>query len=139
MATLRTDTPDRAELAVLLQDINLEFSDDRGWETLVEHVAWHREILRRELGFTPQWHEAAFSWYEEVFIPVYRAISPWAYRRALKCQPLGDLYLAVSDHWCYLKDRNPKVSAATAARSFVEHYGSGIARYFSRFYVSDRC
>lgn len=62
-------------------------------------------------------------------------IGSWEFRNSFPRHLLGDLYLAVSDHWLYLKERDPEASAEDAALSFVTHYGKGIARWFSRFLI----
>jgi len=117
----------------MLGRYDIRFSSDKGWSILVSHVERHAEILKATLNVDAKWHEAIFAWEEEVFLPLFQAISPWSYRRAFDGQYVGDLYLAVSDHWGYLKERSPRVSANVAARSFLAHYGKGLGRYFSRF------
>ena len=133
-STTRVATTTReAEIRQMLDRYDLRFSTDDGWAVLVRHVERHAEILKATLKIDAKWHEAVFAWEEEVFKPLFQVISPWSYHRAFGGQHLGDLYLAVSDHWGYLKERTPRVSANVAARSFLAHYGKGAARYFSRF------
>lgn len=121
----------------MLKSYKLDFASETGWATILEHVETHREILEEEHGITANWCEAVFSWHEEIFVPLYRSISTWAFRHAFSDQKMGDLYLAVSDHWAYLKERDPKTTAPAAARSFLEHYGHGLSRHFSRFLISE--
>lgn len=128
----------RAEwLAQQLSSEGIRFARDGGWETLADHVEVHQFLLSQELGFTVSWEEAVFSWYENVFTPLRRATDQWIVRRAFPQQLNGDLILAVSDHWHFLKQEDPSVFPEDAARSFVEHYGTGLARLFSPFIVPD--
>ncbi|MDA3947655.1 MAG: hypothetical protein PF508_00380 [Spirochaeta sp.] len=131
-----TPTPTRqSDIRRILGGCDMQFSSDNGWDLLVQHVERHREIINTTHRISAQWHEAVFSWYEEVFSPLYQVISPWGYRHAFGDHRFGDLYLAVSDHWGYLKEYDPDISSVAAARSFLAHYGGGIARHFSRFFV----
>jgi len=128
---------DMSQLALgrLIEEDNLRFSNRDGVATLTEHVERHRDLINAKHGITADWHEALFSWSEEVFTPIIRTISPWSYRRTFPQTPLGDLYLAVSDHWGYLKERDVNATPIDAARSFLTHYGTGFGRHFSRFLV----
>lgn len=114
----------------------IAFTHERGWNELGEHVAVHQYHLGKELNKSITWDEAVFSWYENVFTPLMRAIDMWEVRVAFPRQQLGDLFLAVSDHWLFLKERDPLVSPETAAHSFVIHYGKGFAAFFSRFLLA---
>ena len=111
----------------------VEFTHTEGWNELGEHVAVHQYHLGTELNQNIKWDEAVFSWYENVFTPLMRAIDTWEVRGAFPRQRLGDLFLAISDHWLFLKERDPRVSPEVAANSFVSHYGRGFAAIFSRF------
>ncbi len=120
----------------VLRVYQLDFSGDNGWDTILEHIDTHKALLEKKHNIRADWFDYVFSWHEEVFLPLYRSISSRGYRRAFGDQKIGDLYLAVSDHWAYLKEKNPRASAVEAARSFLEHYGHGVGRYFSRFLVT---
>ncbi|TVQ40479.1 MAG: hypothetical protein EA384_02810 [Spirochaetaceae bacterium] len=125
---------DRARsLSMMFAADQLEFSRPNGWELLADHVEKHRYWIGRELDVRVTWNDAVFSWYENVVVPLKRAVGSWEFRSAFPRQAAGNLYLAVSDHWHYLKEHNPAVSAEDAARSFAVHYGCGIGRWFSRF------
>ena len=111
----------------------LEFTREEGWNELGEHVAVHQYHLGSELNRSIDWDDAVFSWYENLFTPLMRAIDTWEVRNAFPHQKPGDLFLAMSDHWLFLKERDPLVSADAVAHSFAVHYGKGFAAFFSRF------
>jgi len=120
-----------------LSEEGLSFSREDGWQTLADHIEVHRYFVSRNLGFSVSWEEALFSWYENVYAGLRRASESWIVRKAFPQQQSGDLLLALSDHWHYLKQQNDAVYPADAARSFVEHYGSGLARLFSPFLMEE--
>ena len=106
---------------------------EQGWDLLAEHVEKHKYWVSRELGREITWQEAVFSWYENVMVPLKRVVESWEFRSAFPKQQPGDLYLALSDHWYYLKEQYPELDAQRVARSFVTHFGHGLSRWFSRF------
>ncbi|MFP4331373.1 MAG: hypothetical protein ACOC28_03745 [Alkalispirochaetaceae bacterium] len=111
----------------------IQFSREEGWEELEEHVEYHKYLLSQQLQMDVSWEDAVYSWYDNVLRPLKNVILSWEFRSAFPRQMIGDLYLGVSDHWLYLKERDPSLGAEEAAVSFVTHYGKGIARWFSRF------
>ncbi|NBC29514.1 MAG: hypothetical protein GVY29_05925 [Spirochaetes bacterium] len=133
-----TDTVQNTRLNRLKEVLRIHdfaFSTEAGWERLEDHVATHGTFLREKYGLDASWEDALSSWYQNVFTPIYWAVSSWGFRTAFPRRPIGDLYLALSDHLLYLRERNPSVHEAEAAQSFVRHYGTGIGRYFSRFLI----
>ncbi len=120
-------------LSTMLANANLDFSRPNGWDQLADHVEKHQYWLGQNLDMRVTWQDAVFSWYENIMIPLKRVVDSWEFRSAFPRQAVGDLYLAVSDHWHYLKQHQPNASAEVAARSFASHYGHGIGRWFSRF------
>jgi len=131
-------TSERAEwLAETLAAEGVAFSGRNSWETLAEHIEVHQYFLSQNLGFPVSWEEAMFSWYDNIYAALKRATNSFILRRAFPNQENGDLMLAVSDHWHYLKQRDDNATIQDAARSFAEHYGSGLARFFSQFIVTE--
>lgn len=123
------------DLKAMFLTEGIQFSREEGWKELEEHVDVHQYHLGQKLNRTISWDDAVYSWYDTVLVPLKRVVSSWEFRQAFPRQPLGDLYLAVSDHWHYLKERDPEVTPEEAARSFAMHYGKGLARWFSRFLI----
>lgn len=134
MTETRTRTKADDLKAMFLQE-GIQFSREEGWQELQEHVKVHQYHLGQQLNTSVSWDDAVFSWYDNVLTPLKRVVGSWEFRQAFPRQPLGDLYLAVSDHWHYLKEKDPNTSPEEAARSFATHYGKGLARWFSRFLI----
>lgn len=123
------------DLKTMFLQEGIQFSEAKGWEALAEHVDVHKYYLTQELKMNITWDEALFSWYENILTPLRRIVDTWEVKMAFPHQTFGDLYLAISDHWYYLKENDPETSAEEAAVSFVQHYGEGLGRFFSRFLV----
>jgi hypothetical protein len=121
------------DLQIIFMQEGIRFSHASSWEALAKHVEVHRYFLGKQLDFEISWDDALFSWYENILIPLKRVVSTWSMKSAFPTLTLGDLYLAVSDHWFYLKEENEEISSEEAAKSFIQHYGEGLARWFSKF------
>ena len=130
------ETRNRVEdLKTMFLQEGIQFSDAKGWEALADHVEVHKYYLSKELDMNITWDEALFSWYENVLTPLRRVVDTWEIKVAFPNRTFGDLYLAISDHWFYLKENDTEVGADEAAVSFVQHYGEGLGRFFSRFLI----
>mgnify|MGYP006285641117 CR=1 FL=1 len=120
----------------MFEQDGIQFSNSRGWEQLEEHIEVHKYFLSNQLNKEVTWDEAVYSWYDTILRRLRHAIESWEFRSAFPRQPLGDLYLAVSDHWHYLKQRDANTTPEEAARSFASHYGKGLGKWFSRFLMA---
>ena len=105
-------------LELMLTREGISFPTNEGWNTIAEHIDVHNRLLSRELGFTVSWNDAMFSWYENVFAPLMQEIKGRINPKAYKDITSGELYLALSDHWFYLKEKNPDLTADAAVMSF---------------------
>ena len=110
-------------LKMMFEKEGISFANEKGWNALAEHVAVHNQYLTMTLGFNVSWDDALFSWYENVYTPLKRAIMTRSMRHAFPSKASGDLYLDVSDHWFYLKQKNENISAETAAYDFMKRNG----------------
>ena len=137
--THHTDTVQRDKayqigtLQAMLRPDGMDLQNDAEWLELADHIDVHKYLINQQISWTVSWDDAIFSWYENVYQPMRRAIETWEVRRAFPNKTVGQLYLAVTTHWHYLKQRNQRISPEEAARDFAAHYGSGFASWFSRF------
>ncbi len=132
--TTRTAITSRAaQLQAMLQHTGLDIQNPEEWETLVSHVEVHKYLINGTIGWTIRWEDAVFSWYENVYSPLIRAIASWEVKNAFSGLTPWQLYNAVSGHWYYLLERDDSIDAETAALDFAAHYGHGLAAWFSRF------
>ncbi len=106
-------------MEVMLTKEGIDFRTSEGWNTLAEHVDVHNQLLNKKLGWNVSWDDALFSWYENVYTPLKRVISARGFRRTFSEMTSGELYLAVSDHWYYLKENNKDINAEIAAGNFA--------------------
>jgi len=110
------------------------FSKEEGWKTLVEHINVHNQNLSNELGFNVSWDDALFSWYENIFTPLHRAAASRSVKKAFPELASGDLYLAVSDHWFYLKEKNEEIFPEQAVADFAYINKNGLFKTISELF-----
>ncbi len=119
----------------MLLSEGIQVSNEERWNALGAQAEEHKAELEKELGTVIAWHEALFSWHENVLHPLRVAINTWEIKAAFPNQTLGDLVLAITDHWNYLREKHTAITLEEAAASFVNNYGEGLARFFSRFLI----
>ena len=107
-------------LRIMFSKDGIYFEDEKGWNALAEHVAVHNLYLNMTLGFNVSWDDALFSWYENVYSPIKRAVMTKRMRNAFPHKTTGELYIAVSDHWLFLKEKNENISAEVASYDFMQ-------------------
>ncbi|MFW5695241.1 MAG: hypothetical protein ACOCYB_08725 [Alkalispirochaeta sp.] len=117
----------------MMRTTGFTLRDDREWQELADHIEVHKYFINQSIGWTVSWDNAVFSWFENVYTPLSRIIDSWEVREAFPDKTEGQLYLAISTHWHFLKERYPEITPEDAAHDFASHYGSGLARWFSRF------
>ena len=112
----------------------MSFSKKDGWNTLAEHVDVHNRNLEQELGIKVSWDDALFSWYENVYFPLKTAMASHRIKRLFPNTPYGELYLAVSDHWYYLKESYSDVDGDLAVANYIYNSRKNSNRFLSRLF-----
>jgi hypothetical protein len=92
---------------------------------LRRHLEDHRLWLTRDRGEPVDWNEAAASWYENVWLPLSGAVERKDFLRRFPEKRTWDLYREVSEHWHYLKEVMPEISAGEAACRYAAYRGRG--------------
>lgn len=115
----------------MLRTEGIDLRDDAEWNELLEHVRVHKYLINENIGGTVSWDEAIFSWHENVYRPVLEAANNWIVRHAFPHKTNGQLYLAITTHWHYLKEKRSDIFPDVAAMNFASRYGSGLARFLS--------
>ncbi len=113
----------------VLQENGLEFQRHDGWERIQEHVGTHKYLLDLRNNKDSDWNEVVSSWEATVMSPLLKALERSGARQAFPARPTGDLYLEISDHWYFLKQRQPNASPVKAVESFTGRFGRNLLRF----------
>ena len=68
------------DLKAMLKQEGINLPRETDWNELVQHVEVHKYLINQQIGWTISWADAVFSWYENVFVPIKRAVQAWEIR-----------------------------------------------------------
>lgn len=122
------------DLRGYLKDEGFDCFGDELWEELEDHVKVHKYFLDRNSGGEGEssWEEALDSWYRAVFKPLRLASDSEEIHKAFPGEHCGELYIAVSHHWLFMKQYDPATTPAQAAHDYAIRYGKGLRRWYKR-------
>jgi len=117
-----------------LKDEAFNCFGDESWEELEDHVKVHKYYLDRSSSGKAEttWQVALDSWYRTVFKPLREASDSEEIHKAFPGEHCGELYLAVSHHWLFMKQYEPEATPAQAAHDYAIRYGRGLRRWYKR-------
>jgi hypothetical protein len=128
------DTKDRelkenVELLIKNTDMFVEADADR----LAEQIKGHKYFLDRQLGRDVSLTEVAFSWMENVYLPISEAMETFTTSASFPGQKRDDVFFALCDHWFYMaKDGKKHDNAFDVALDYDANYGKSIGRWLAR-------
>jgi len=114
----------------------VEFRRADAWQRIEDHVETHKYLLDLRKKTSVEWTDATESWEDQVMTPLLEALERQDVTPAFPEQPVGDLFIEISDHWYFLKQEKPSASPDEAAASFRRRFGKGLARWVSTRAVS---
>ncbi|HWQ12261.1 MAG TPA: DUF4032 domain-containing protein [Roseiflexaceae bacterium] len=112
------------DLARLRPEQRIEFSETGGYLDLVRHINAHRYYMGLEQQRPIERDEAVADWYDNVYMPVVRAIRAHDVLRHFPGRTEADLYRWIMDHRWYMRERtgaDPGPEEAT--EDYLEHFG----------------
>ena len=112
--------------------------DETEYQALSEQIEVHKYLINRSIPWVITWDDAAFSWVENVFHPIMQVVNRWEVQAAFPEKQLSQLFFDISDHWFYMLERNPAVSAYHAAIDYAATYGKGLAKLVSKLQLPRR-
>lgn len=102
------------------------------YQALSDQIEVHKYLINQDIPWTISWDEAAFSWMENVFHPIMQVVDQWEVQAAFPTKTRAILFFEISNHWYYLLEKNPGVSAHFAALEYAVTYGKGLAKLVSK-------
>ena len=88
----------------LRDGVDIRFTSLGRYDVLLEHIAAHRWFMGIEQDRPIEWQEAVLDWYDNIFLPVVRAIEEQHILDDFPGRTAGDLYLWIMDHRWYLRE-----------------------------------
>ncbi|KGE72818.1 DUF4032 domain-containing protein [Spirochaeta lutea] len=110
---------------------NFQLTSDEQYHEVLQHISDHKYLTNERIPYEISMRDAVYSWYENVYEPISRAIDQEGLAGAFPGHSRAELYLWVCRHWHYLKEESRReVGAAEAVCSFGSQFAH---RSFSRF------
>lgn len=106
--------------------------NDTDYQALSNQIEVHKYLINQTIPWTISWDDAAFSWVENVFHPIMQVVDRWEVSSAFPALGRSQLYFDISNHWYYLLEKDPHISAHYAAIEYAAQYGKGLGKLFSK-------
>ena len=84
--------------------VDIRFTSLGRYDVLLEHIAVHRWFMGIEQDRPIDWQEAVLDWYDNIYLPVARAIEKSEILEDFPGRTAADLYLWIMDHRWYLRE-----------------------------------
>jgi hypothetical protein len=115
---------ERTQLDKLRPEQNIRFSIGGAYQRLIEHIAVHRYFMGLDLKRDIGEDEAVADWYDNVYMPIVKAVREENILKEFPGRTEADLYLWIIDHKHFLReecgcDISPDVAAADYAEQFA--------------------
>ncbi|MDD3823798.1 MAG: hypothetical protein WCY74_08225 [Sphaerochaetaceae bacterium] len=125
------DDTSKARMDYLMTSTGSVFNET-DYQALSDQIEVHKYLINQSIPWTITWDDAAFSWLENVYLPIMQVINKWEVRDAFAHKTLAQLFFDVSNHWYYLLEKHPRISADYAAMDYAATYGKGLGKLFSK-------
>jgi hypothetical protein len=115
----------RTRLDKLRPEQNLLFSIGGAYARVLEHIAVHRYYMGLELKRDISEDEAVIDWYDQVYLPIVKAVREDKILDDFPGRTESDLYLWMIDHQHYLREQcdDCGVDAEEAVTDYAEQFG----------------
>lgn len=111
-------------LHALRPDERIEFSELGGYLDLVRHINAHRYYLGLERGQEISREEAVASWYDNVYVPIARAIRERGVLKQFPGRTEADLYRWIMEHrWKVREQTGADPGPESATSEYAELFG----------------
>ncbi len=119
-------------------NIHIRLTNPWGYIVLVDHINTYKyyknQTLKKELCM----EEVVKDWYQNLFLPVTKAIQKSKLIKFFPNRTIGDLYIWIMDHWHYLKEntKNPLITIEKAIEDFEKMVREEIISRKVKFFIS---
>lgn len=113
---------DRTRLDQLRPEQRIRFTVAGGYDRLLEHIATHRVFMQLEQHREVSDEEAVLHWYDTVYKPIVDVIRAHDVLKEFPARTESDLYLWITEHYYYLREKLADVSIEQAAEDYADQY-----------------
>lgn len=104
---------------------DFELTSEAEYEEVLSHIEEHKYYTNQNIPYEISIRDAVYSWYEEVYEPLMLAIDRNRLLKDVPSATRGELYLWISRHWHFMKERlGPRISAEQAVLDFGARFAA---------------
>lgn len=112
---------------------SIDMFSGKDYERLLAQVSGHRYFLGRKLGHDVSWQQAAYSWMEDVYLPISDAMATLVTSSSFAGKQRADVFFNLCDHWYFQsKDAGKPTDVFASTLDYDARYGSSIGRLLAR-------
>lgn len=116
---------------LVFQSEDFWLPSDTQYGEVLQHIHEHTYYTNTSIPKILSFEEGVYSWYEDVYEPVMRAVDGLGLLRHIPQSTRGELYLWITRHWHFLKEKkNKNLHPRRAALDFGRRFS---ASWYSRF------
>jgi len=120
----RAEFLEHTKLDQLRPGHGIQFTTPGHYREIEEHIAVHRYYLGLEQGREIPYEEAVTSWYDNVYMPMVRAIREQKVLEEFPNRTEADLYVWIMNYRHFLSERyGQSVDLEKAARGYADDFG----------------
>jgi hypothetical protein len=113
------------QLDKLREGVAIRFTSLGRYDVLLEHIAAHRWYMGIEQDRPIEWQEAVLDWYDNIYLPVVKAIEKNGILEDFPGRTAADLYLWIMDHRWYLREEaGEDIGPEAATLSYGEKHAA---------------
>jgi hypothetical protein len=112
---------------------NIDMFSAVDYERLEAQIEGHRYFLGTRLDTPISWDEAAYSWMENVFLPISEVMETWTTSMSFPGRRRADVFFELCDHLYFLSLRKRSdVDIYDAVLDYDAKFGRSIGRILAR-------
>lgn len=113
----------------VLDSLGISVENGGRRQQFLEHVEVHKYLLDRDRRADTEWPEALASWSTKIAEPLREAVTDGRVKSSFPRRKIDGLFFEVSDHWHFMKQEDPGVTANDAAVQYAREYGNPVTRF----------
>ena len=129
--TAREQFDELIKYAPEIQSDDFRLTTEAEYAEVLQSIQDHKYLTNEVIPFEITMDQALFSWYENVYQPLMRAIDEEGLLLSFPGATRGELFLWVTRHWHFLKqEKGREIAVEEAVYSYGAKFGMGA---FNRF------
>ena len=126
----------KTQFSSIVPDYSLKFTSTGRYTEVLFHILEHKYYINQGYKEEFSLSSAVFSWFNTVYQPILNVIRKYNLLTHFPDRTEGDLYVWISKHWHYLKEKDgDEVEITQAAQDIVQAKGMSLKQRMRYFFL----